>query len=407
MDLLLSWRNLWRNPRRTGVILTAVCIGVWSMIFLGSLMRGIVQGMIDNGISTLTGDLLIQHPDYQRDPSVANSLVDSPDLDQAVDAVVPQQRRLAKRIRVSAVASNARHTTGVNLVGIDPEKEAAVSFIGTSSIHGSYLSADDHRSILIGQALAEQFETRPGRKLILMSQNRQGEIASRAYRIQGLFEAEMESTEKGYVFVTRRSAAEMLDMQELISEVSIMLPEHTQAEEVRSRLVNRLPGQDYSIRTWKEALPLLEIYIKIYDGFILIWFVIVFIAMGFGVVNTTLMAVFERMREFGLLKSLGMRPGRIIRMILTESFYILSIGMIAGTGLGITTSLAVAQTGIDISALAQGAEFANISRVIIPTLRFDDVCMANAVVLVLGLAVSLYPAVKAARFSPVEALTAT
>lgn len=217
----------------------------------------------------------------------------------------------------------------------------------------------------------------------------------------------MESTEKGYVFVTRRSAAEMLDMQELISEVSIMLPEHTQAEEVRSRLVNRLPGQDYSIRTWKEALPLLEIYIKIYDGFILIWFVIVFIAMGFGVVNTTLMAVFERMREFGLLKSLGMRPGRIIRMILTESFYILSIGMIAGTGLGITTSLAVAQTGIDISALAQGAEFANISRVIIPTLRFDDVCMANAVVLVLGLAVSLYPAVKAARFSPVEALTAT
>ena len=407
MDLQLAWRNLWRNPRRTGVILTAVCIGVWSMIFMGSLMRGIMQGMIDNGISTLTGDLLIQHQEYPRDPSVANSLADSPDLDRALAAVLPPDSRLAKRVKVSAVASNARHTAGVNLVGIDPEKEAAVSFIGGSRIQGAYLAQDDQRSILMGRALAEDFETKLGHKLILMAQDRQGEIASRAYRIHGLFDAEMESTEKGYVFVTRDSAAEMLGMDALISELSIILPEHSQAQAVGSRVAEHLPGPEYRVRTWKEALPLLEIYIQLYDGFILIWFIIVFIAMGFGIVNTTLMAVFERMREFGLLKSLGMRPQRIIRMILTESLFILAIGMTAGTGLGILTSLAVAQTGIDISALAQGAEFANLSRVIIPTLRYADVCVANALVLVLGLTVSLYPAVKAARFSPVRALRAT
>ena len=407
MDVRLAWRNLWRNPRRTGVILTAVCIGVWSMIFLGSLMRGIMQGMIDNGISTLTGDVLIQHQAYPRDPSVANSLPDSTALDQALAAALPEGSRTAKRIRVSAVVSNARHTSGVKLVGIEPEREARVSFIGTSPIQGSLLSSGDDRSILIGQALAEQFETGPGRKLIVMSQNRQGEIASRAYRILGLFDAEMRSTEKGTVFVTRSSASAMLGMDDLLSEVSVILPEHSQADAVKDRLQSRLPGSTFLVRTWKEALPLLEIYIQLYDGFILIWFIIVFIAMGFGIVNTTLMAVFERMREFGLLKSLGMRPRRIVSMILTESLYILGIGMIAGTGLGISTALAVAQTGIDISALAQGAEFANMSRVIIPSLRYGDILVANGVVLILGLVVSLYPAVKAARFSPVKALTAT
>ena len=407
MDLRLAWRNLWRNPRRTGVILTAVCIGVWSMIFLGSLMRGIMQGMIDNGISTLTGDLLIQHRAYPGDPSVVNSLPDSRGLNQALASTLPAGNRMAKRIKVNSVVSNARHTTGVSLVGIDPKKETGVSFLGTSPIQGAYLSGEDHQSILIGRALAEQFETSTGRKLILMSQTRQGEIASRAYRIQGIFDAEMRSTEKSFVFVTRHSAAQMLEMGGLISEVSVILPKHASADAVSARIKARLPGSIHSVRTWKEALPLLEIYIQLYDSFVLIWFIIVFIAMGFGIVNTTLMAVFERMREFGLLKSLGMRPGRIIRMILTESLYILGIGMTAGTGLGISTALALAQTGIDISALAQGAEFANMSRVIIPSLRLGDICMANAVVLILGMAVSLYPAVKAARFSPVKALTAT
>lgn len=407
MDLRLAWRNLWRNPRRTGVILTAVCIGVWSMIFLGSLMRGIMQGMIDNGISTLTGDLLIQHKAYPGDPSVANSLPDSRGLNQALASVLPAGSRMAKRIKVSSVVSNARHTTGVSLVGIDPGKEAGVSFLGTSPIKGAYLSEEDHQSILIGRALAEQFETLIGRKLIVMSQTRQGDIASRAYRIQGIFDAEMRSTEKSFVFVTRHSAAGMLDMGDLISEVSVILPEHAAADAVKERIKARLPDPIQSVRTWKEALPLLEIYIQLYDSFVLIWFIIVFIAMGFGIVNTTLMAVFERMREFGLLKSLGVGPGRIISMILTESLYILGIGMITGTGLGIFTALVLAQSGIDISALAQGAEFANMSRVIIPSLRLGDICTANVVVLVLGMTVSLYPALKAARFSPVKALTAT
>jgi ABC-type antimicrobial peptide transport system permease subunit len=129
--------------------------------------------------------------------------------------------------------------------------------------------------------------------------------------------------------------------------------------------------------------------------------------MGFGIVNTTLMAVFERMREFGLLKALGMKSWWIIREVLTESALLLSTGMIIGNVLGLLSISGISGVGINLSALAAGAEYAGMTRIIYPALNLKDFLVANLVVILLGLLVSLYPAVKAARFKPVEALTHT
>jgi len=129
--------------------------------------------------------------------------------------------------------------------------------------------------------------------------------------------------------------------------------------------------------------------------------------MGFGIVNTTLMAVFERMREFGLFKALGMKPWWIIREVLTESFLLLLTGMIVGNLLAFACIFFLARSGIDLSALAAGAEYAGMTRVIYPAIALRDILMSNLVVLLLGILVSAYPAVKAARFTPVEALART
>ena len=173
------------------------------------------------------------------------------------------------------------------------------------------------------------------------------------------------------------------------------------------KLDEQLSGQGLVVRSWQEALPLLKAYLGMYDAFILIWFLVVFVAMGFGILNTTLMAVFERMREFGLLKALGMRPGRIVKGILTEAFFILAFGLVIGNLLGLASCWALSLHGLDLSGLAQGAEYAGLPRVIYPVLAWQDLVNANLVVLVLGLLVCLYPASKAARFTPVEAMTHT
>jgi ABC-type lipoprotein release transport system permease subunit len=407
MYIQLAWRNIWRNKRRTIIILTAVVIGVWSMILLGSLMRGMAVGMINNGISTLTGHIQIHQKGYRTDPAIENSMLNPGAVEEIMRRELPADSRWSPRVRVSAVASNARHSSGVTLVGIDPKSEAEISFIGNAITRGRYLKPEDKGGILIGEALLEKFETRLGRKLVLMSQDTNGEIASRAFRIVGTFQAEMQATEKQYVFVTRQTAQKMLKLRNGISELSILFADRPDNPELFHALKAALPSGKFEVHTWRDLLPFQIAYLKILDGFMWIWYLVVFVAMGFGIVNTTLMAVFERMREFGLLKALGMKPWWILKEVLTESFLLLVTGMVIGNALGFLCIWALSGSGIDLSALAAGAEFAGMTRVIYPAIDVKDVGMSNVIVLILGILVSAYPAVKAARFTPVEALAHT
>jgi ABC-type lipoprotein release transport system permease subunit len=404
MYLQLAWRNVWRNSRRTTIILIAVIIGVWSMIILGSLMRGIAVGMVKNGISTLIGHIQIHQNGYRNDPAIENSIMDPSAVKSVLNRVLADRAQWTARVRVNAVASNARQSTGVTLVGIDPESEANISFIGTAVTQGHYLTGDDRNGILIGEALLDKLETKLGRKLILMSQDTDQEIASRAFRIVGTFQAEMESTEKQFVFVLRQTSQKMLKMDQGISEISILLPGKTDIQKVYDDLISALPSEHLEVHSWKELMPFQTAYLRILDGFMYIWYLVVFVAMGFGIVNTTLMAVYERMREFGLLKALGMKPWWILREVLTESLLLLITGMIIGNILGFLSIYALSGSGIDLSALAAGAEYAGMTRVIYPAINLKDFAVANLVVLLLGLLVSVYPAAKAARFTPVEAL---
>jgi len=307
-------------------------------------------------------------------------------------------------VRVNAIVNNARHSSGVTMVGIDPLAEAKVSFIGKAISKGSYLAPNDFDGIVVGEALLEKLETKMGHKLVLMSQDTNQEIASRAFRIAGVFRAEMESTEKQFVFVTRAAGQKMLKLGDGISEISVLLPEDRESLKVCEQLKSALPPDKFEIHNWQELLPFQTAYLRILDGFMWFWFLIVFVAMGFGVVNTTLMAVFERMREFGLMKALGMKPWWILREVLTESFLILICGMFIGNFIGFLSIFTLSGSGIDLSALAAGAEYAGMSRIIYPAVAIKDVMVANLTVLCLGLLVSLYPAIKAARFTPIQAL---
>lgn len=409
MYALIAWRNIWRNKRRTLVILTAVVIGVWSMIFLSALMRGMETEMMKDGISTLTGSLQIHQKDYLNDPVVENSMANIDAVEQSLQQLLPQGSLWTRRIRVNVVASNARHSSGVTLVGIEPDREKKISFIGKPLAEGRYLETDDTNKVIVGRALLEKFGTKIGGKLIVMAQDVNNEIASAAFRIVGVYGANLESVEKQYIFVPIAKAAKMLKLGPSISEISILLPQsdiHARKESVlAAQIKEKLNNPEYVVNTWKDMLPILKAYLDMSDFFIYIWYVVVFVAMGFGIVNTTLMAIFERMREFGLMKALGMRPFQIIWGVLTESFFLLLIGILLGNLAGILSVALLSDVGINLSALAAGVEMWGMPRILYPELWWQDVGVACLVVFGLGLAVSLYPAAKAAGFTPVEAMT--
>ncbi len=403
----LAWRNIWRNPRRTLVILTAVVIGIWSIIFLRALTRGMESEMLASGIKNLTGHIQIQQPRYVDDPVVDYSMdAGYPPMD-VIAPLLPLGSAWAGRVRVGAVAANARHSGGITLVGIDPLREASVSFIGGAITGGHFFGGSDGNSVLVGRALLEKYETILGRKLILMSQDIHGEIVSRAFRITGIFDSDMESVEKMYLFIPLEAAQSMLGLGKRLSEISILLTDTGHEVSVVGRITPLLDDSRLAITTWQDRLPILAAYLNLSGSFIYIWYGVVFIAMGFGIVNTTLMAIFERMREFGLIRALGVSPGGIIGGVILESFFLLLLGLLVGNLFGMATVFLVAIHGIDLSALSAGTEMWGMPRIITPMLRCMDLFIANAVILILGLGVSLYPAIKAARITPVEALRYT
>ena len=300
------------------------------------------------------------------------------------------------------MVSNARHSAGLTLVGMDPKAEAAVSFIGSAVTKGEYLAPDDTRGILIGAALAKKMETKIGHKLVVMSQATDGQVASRAFRIRGIFGAEMRDTEKAFAFITLPGAQKMLKLKQGISEICVKLPDSGVADQVARSLTKNLPDT-LEVSTWKQILPMLDVMISINEQFNYIWYLVMFVAMGFGIVNTTLMAVFERIREFGILKALGMTGGRIVKGVLLESFILLAVGAVSGNLLAWAMVSVLGRWGIDLSAFSQASEMFGMSRVIYPKMAAVDLITANCMVFVLGLLVCLYPALRAARITPAAA----
>ncbi|MCD4742038.1 MAG: ABC transporter permease [Desulfobacteraceae bacterium] len=404
MYFQLAWRNIWRNSRRTIVIITAVAIGVWSMVFLSAFSRGMLNSMLENGKSVLVGDIQIHHKNYREDPSIDKSM-ERPDVIRVVlENSLPQDALWAERIKVSAFVSNARHSSGVTLVGIDPKQEERISFVGRSIIKGTFLEESDKRGVLVGKALLDKFDTKIGKKLILMTRDKNGKVVSKAFRIRGIYRAEMESTEKSYLFITMSGARNLLNMQTGISEISIVLPDEEMVDAFGEMLQEKLDTRLYSVETWKDLLPMLEAYLGMFNSFMYIWYVVVFIAMGFGIVNTSLMAVFERVREFGLLRALGMKPWWVIRSVLTESIFILMVGILTGNALGMISVFLMKENGINLAMFGKGAEFFGMSRIIYPVLTLNDVMSVNYVIFFLGVFVSFYPAIRAAQITPVEAM---
>lgn len=406
MYLQLAWRNLWRNRKRTTVILVAILIGVWSMIVLSAFAQGMLEGSVENAISTLTGHLQVHQKNFRDDPVIEHRMKQPEEVKKALQKTLPEGSAWSPRVRISGIVNNARYSSGVTIIGMEPEKEAAVSFIGRDAvIAGEYLSKDDRQGILVGQTFIENMETKLDRKVVVMTEDSEGEIASRAFTIKGIFRAEMENTEKRYVFVSKTAALEMLKLENALTEVAVLLPDREKAEPTAEALRQALPEETYSIDTWKQLLPLMRAYLNIFEGYLYLMYVVVFIAMGFGIVNTILMAVLERVREFGLFNALGMKARTIVKEVMLESFFLLVVGMILGNLIGFLSIYIWSLYGLDLTAFAEGSQFMGMTRVIYPRLELRDLAVANSVVLVLGLIVSLYPAIKATRFSPVETLT--
>ncbi len=393
----LSWRNLWRHRRRTLILITTICVAVGSVLVLNALLRGMQMSMVETAIDNLNGHFKVVAPGYLDDPGIKKSFSFEPSGHPELASY--GIRGWTSRVRVPAVIRSERETRGVQFVGVVPGSED-ISFLGDVEIDGEYLSGSDDRRILVGHALAQQLETGVGRRVVLITQGVDGGNRESGYRIAGVYDAVGTGIEKAFVFTGITSLQELLAI-DAVTEVSVRLTEGVQGPPVLHRLTRTFT--DLDVRTWQDLEPQAAMMHEMADATVSIWFLIVMGALIFGLVNTLVTAVMERIRELGMLRAIGMRRGAVIAQVVIESMITMAIGISVGVVLGLLGYFWLAD-GIDLSAFSEGLELTGMRPELVPRLWAQDVVLVVGLSLALGFLASIYPAQRAVRIQPLDAM---
>lgn len=395
--LPLAWRNLWRNKRRSLLTMLAIFVAVMSMVVLGAFMRAWAGATIVETINNLTGHGQIHEMRYLDDPNVdyrisrvPESVVESLNNEPVI--------QYTYRVRVPAMIRTERENSPVELLGIQPANESGLSFISDAIVEGRYLENDSEGGILLGKKLADRLQTQLGRRIVLMSQHADGSISERGYKVVGLFTSQP-GIEKFNVFISLESAQTLLGINNDISEIAFKLDSRDKVSLFINSL--RAKNSELDIQAWDELEPFTKAMIEMSDGSIMIWILVSFTVVSFGLINTLLMAVFERMREFGLFQALGMKPRWLLLQILIESTFMMAVATIVGLSAGILIVLAF-EGGLDLGV---GASYFGAAQVVYPELDWNEVSFIGVIVMLLGVLASLYPAIKASRNVPVDVLS--
>jgi ABC-type lipoprotein release transport system permease subunit len=395
----LAWRNLWRNPRRTGLVLVAVGVGVWSMLTCTALLKAWNASSLNAALKDMTGQGQLHSRGYLDNPGVDHRF--SPPSGMLLALLNgPTVRRWASRVRVPAAIQSEYETWPVSMTGIDPEQEQGLSFIAAAVTEGRNLDNGNAPGILLGRKLAKRLHTDIGKRVVLMSQDGSGALAERGFRIVGLFSAAPQA-EDSYVFVGIASARDMLGMGRDISEIAFDLHDRANLPAFITRL--RAAAPDLDIRSWEELRPLTKAITQMMDGFIQVWIVIMFVLMAFGIVNTLMMSLHERVRELALLQALGLRPQLIFAQVTLESAMLVILGVAAGAALAFATILAFLN-GLDLGFLARGAQWFGAGKVLYPRLAASQFVGIGLLVWVLGIIAGLWPTWRIVRRVPIEAI---
>jgi ABC-type lipoprotein release transport system permease subunit len=398
--LPMAWRNLWRNPRRTLITLVVVAVGMWSILIFSVVLQAWATSTREQALRVLTGEAQIHAAHYVDDPNVSHRLPKPAGaLLRALDQ--PDISAWTARVRVPAIIQSEYRTRATTLVGVDPRSERQISDLPSQIPQGRYLAGPDDHGIVLGVDLAARLKTRLGKRVIVMAQAADGHLAETSFTIVGLF-GSTRPTEDEFIFAGRRVTQAMLGIGDDISEISFDTSDERQLPAVVDALKRAAPGAD--VKSWTEFSPIAYAIESFSQSYVTVWLFIMFVLMAIGIVNTQLMAVFERTREFGLLQALGMRPGLVLLQVSIESALIVGLGVASGVGLTLL-SLLPFRNGLDLGFLAAGAEMYGAGSVLHP--RFDafDAIRFSLVIWGLGIVATLWPARRASHTDPVVAMT--
>ena len=398
----MAWRNIWRNPRRSLITLCAMTFSLTLMIVAVNLMEGMKQQMVGYAADRSLGHIQVHAEGYYKD-RVLHDTLPLAILERFAGSGFPA----APRAYAFGLASLGEASAGVRIRGIDPGREREVTDLWRHMLEGRYFRPEDEKALVLGRRIARTLNARPGSEIALVTQAADGSLGHDLFRVVGVLKSLDETTDRTTVILSLADFAELLVLPDRIHEVAVRTPDATQAERYRGRVVSLLDTAGCEVRTWKEIAPALKEALALNDVWTTIMLLIVFTLASLGILNTMLMAVFERMVELGLMLAVGLKPFRLVRLILLETLMLAGIGGASGLGLGLLWSRRLAVRGLDLTGFfGDGFEYTGFAfeNVLRAALWPEGMAQCMGIMLLVSFLAGLYPSLKAARLKPVEVM---
>lgn len=404
--IMLGWRNLWRQKRRSLVVVFSITLAALMVLLAIGIMNGMIAQMLDNSLSTKLGHIAITGKGFSDTMRIENNFYPSEKILSAVrkDSDVTA---FAPRVKVYGMIRSGESSRGVMVIGVSPATENNVSKINEYTLPdegGTFLSDPDALEILISKSLADKLDVAVGDRIVLMLNDKDNEMAGVGLTVKGFFQTPIEEYDNMVVYMGINRLQTITNLGGNISELTIITKKKEIADAVKLRLARSINDPALDILSWKDMAPFLVKAIKLIDMILLIYYAIFFITVVFSIANTLIMSIMERFHEIGVMKSIGTRPSQVFFIVMFEALNLGAVGLVAGLTTGFFLLLALSFTGIDLSVFMDAMRQWGAGSVIYPFMTFKDVIITTVVVELTTIIAAIYPAVKAARIKPLDAL---
>ncbi len=400
--LKMAWRNVWRNRRRTILTVAAIAFAVAISVFMRDLQRGTYEQMINNVIKINTSYLQIHKKGYWDNRTLRYTFKPDQRLSEILSGQ-PHITSFAERVEADGLASAEENTNGVLIIGVDPGAEATT--LKDKIKKGKFLSEETLQGTVIGETLAKNLKVALGEEITLLVQGFDGSLGAGVYTVEGIFRTGDPELDGSVVFLDLKAAQELFWLGERISQILIFVDDISNLKEVTQNLRAELNLESYEVMTWDELMPELVQLITFDNASGQLFLVLLIVVVAFGILNTLLMSVFERVKEFGVMMALGMKPQKIVGLVFIESTLLSLIGVIFGNIAGFGLNLYFSHHPISLSeSLAQAMEEIGFTAKFFVKPTFSTFLEVTIAVFVVSLIMTIYPTIKATRFRPAEAL---
>ncbi len=402
MLIKISWRNIWRNRQRSFTMIMAITAGLWGGLFAASIAMGLMDQRFKTGIEQEFSHVQIHDPEFLKENNPKYEIETwetiRNDLSQNEDVVAFSGRTL-----VNGMVASANLTRGVSILGIDPGPEAQTTSLENNLVEGEYLDEGTRNPVLIGKRLAGKMKARTGSRIVLTFQDLNNELVSVSCRVSGIYQTANTMFDESNIYVLQSDLNSHIGGEGIVNEVALLLTDHEKSAQFAERYQEKYP--ELTIRNWAEISPQLGFYNEMGMTMFMMILVIILLALAFGLLNTMLMSVFERVKELGMLMSIGMNKKRVFLMIVFETIFLTLSGALGGMFAGYITLLLLKNNGLNLGAV--GGESLNefgFEAIVYPQIEPSFFMLLTVLVVITAVATGIYPALKALRLRPAEAV---